>query len=167
MLLKHIYRVGRAQKCTTKGDIVWQNWNQNWVVEGTKGIICKAFWTAGDPLKLCRDPLKVVAGCPRDLLNILANGSPGHVSVVRLMQVRSDMYPLSSWCKLDPVHIRFDHLKLPRDPLKVEAGCPMDLLKIIASGSLGMYQLSNRSMHHLSSCCNLDLACISWQADAS
>ena len=26
-------------KCTTKSDIVWQNWNQNWVVEGAKGIM--------------------------------------------------------------------------------------------------------------------------------
>ena len=29
-----------------------------------------------DPLKLARDPLKVVAGCSKDLLKILANGSP-------------------------------------------------------------------------------------------
>ena len=62
MLLKHIYRVGTAAnhqsttriclnksvtammnqhtwKCTTKSDIVWQNWNRNWVVEGAKGIM--------------------------------------------------------------------------------------------------------------------------------
>ena len=25
-------------KCITKSDIVWQNWNQNGVVEGAKGI---------------------------------------------------------------------------------------------------------------------------------
>ena len=71
MLLKHIYRVGRAAnhqsntdmenyenrplnkpitaimsqqmwKCITKSDIAWQNWTQNAVVESTDGIICKA-----------------------------------------------------------------------------------------------------------------------------
>ena len=30
-----------------------------------------------DPLKLLGDPMKVVEGSPRDLLKILANGSPG------------------------------------------------------------------------------------------
>ena len=69
--IKHIYRVGRAAshqnatdmenyenrplkkpitavisqhnyKSTTKSDIVWQYWTQNWYVERTKGIICKA-----------------------------------------------------------------------------------------------------------------------------
>ena len=31
-----------------------------------------------DPLKLARDPLKVVAGSPRNLLKVLANGSPDY-----------------------------------------------------------------------------------------
>ena len=111
MLLKHIYRVGSAANHQTvlqtwrtmkrglsinllllwwtsipvsvqpKNDTVWQNR----VVEGIKGIICKAeYCTAAisyfitlDPLKLPGDPLKVVAGSPRDFLKILANGSPG------------------------------------------------------------------------------------------
>ena len=34
-----------------------------------------------DPLKLPRDPLKVVAGSPRNLLKILANGSPVSVTM--------------------------------------------------------------------------------------
>ena len=35
-----------------------------------------------NPLKLPRDPLKVVAGSPRNLLKILANGSPVSVNYV-------------------------------------------------------------------------------------
>jgi len=35
-----------------------------------------------DPLKLPGDPLKVVAGSPRDLLKILANGRPGSIIII-------------------------------------------------------------------------------------
>ena len=41
-----------------------------------------------DPLKLLRDPLKVIAGSPRDLLEILTNGSPGaEAMITELIQV--------------------------------------------------------------------------------
>ena len=41
-----------------------------------------------DPLKLLRDPLKVIAGSPRDLLEILTNGSPGaETMITELIQV--------------------------------------------------------------------------------
>ena len=55
---------------TAKSVIVWQKWTQNWVAEGARGIMCKAeylsttvllFHIRFDPLKLPRDPLKVVA----------------------------------------------------------------------------------------------------------
>ena len=36
-----------------------------------------------------------------------------------------------------PFHVRFDHLKLLRDPLKVVAGSPRDLLKTLTNGSPG------------------------------
>ena len=59
---------------------VWEKWNQNRVVEGTKDIIiCKAeyFCTAAVLYYTWpRDPQKVVVGSPGDLLKILANGSP-------------------------------------------------------------------------------------------
>ena len=88
MLLKHTYRVARVAnhqsttdmenvnrpltkpisitaimsqhtwKCTTKSDIAWQNWNQNWVVKGTKGIICEVeyFCTAAISYNIRLDP---------------------------------------------------------------------------------------------------------------
>ena len=41
-----------------------------------------------DPLKLLRDPLKVIAESPRDLLEILTNGSPGaEAMITELIQV--------------------------------------------------------------------------------
>ena len=84
------------------------------------------------------------------------------------MQVRSSMYQLSSWHKLDLVcikperscrkgrrasyamqntsaqllfRIRLDPLKLARDPLQVAAGSPRDLLKILANGSSDTYSV--------------------------
>ena len=39
-----------------------------------------------DSLKLARDSLKVVAGSPRDLLKILANGSPINTIVVLFLK---------------------------------------------------------------------------------
>ena len=59
------------------------------------------------------------------------------------------MYQLSRWHKLGLVyikpelscredkghHIKFDLLKLARDPLKVVGGSPRDLLKILPNGS--------------------------------
>ena len=70
-------------KCTIKSHIVQQNWTQNWVAEGAKGMTSKAkcliqllFNIRHDPLKLPWDPLKVVVGSPNNPLKILANGSP-------------------------------------------------------------------------------------------
>ena len=70
------------------------------------------------------------------------------VSAVQLAQVISSVYQLSSWHKLDPVCIKSElscrrdkghHMQgrilLARDPLKVLAGSPRDLLKILANGS--------------------------------
>ena len=44
-----------------------------------------------DPLKLLRDPLKVVAGSPRDLLEILTNGSPGAEAMITELIVRMNV----------------------------------------------------------------------------
>ena len=63
---------------------------------------------------MLREPLKVVAGNPRDLLKILAK------------QNTSAQLPF---------HTRLDPLKLLGDPLKVIAGNPRDILKILANGS--------------------------------
>ena len=43
-----------------------------------------------DPLKLLRDPLKVVAGSPRDL-DILTNGSPGAEAMITELIVRMNV----------------------------------------------------------------------------
>ena len=44
-----------------------------------------------DPLILLWDPLKVVAGSPRDLLEILTNGSPGAEVMITELIVRMNV----------------------------------------------------------------------------
>ena len=44
-----------------------------------------------DPLKLLRDPLKVIAGSPRGLLEILTNGSPGAEAMITELIVRMNV----------------------------------------------------------------------------
>ena len=44
-----------------------------------------------DPLKLLRDPQKVAAGSPRDLLEILTNGSPGAEAMITELIVRMNV----------------------------------------------------------------------------
>ena len=71
MLLKHV-RVGRAAKHQSNTDMdnipVRQKWTQNWLVQRIKGMpsyakqnISAQLHIRLDPLKLPRDPLKVVA----------------------------------------------------------------------------------------------------------
>ena len=44
-----------------------------------------------DPLKLPGDPLKVVAGSPRDLHEILTNGNPGAEAIITELIVRMNV----------------------------------------------------------------------------
>ena len=80
--------------------------------------------------------------CPADAIYIHP------VSIIQLMQVRSNMYLLSGWCKLDPACI----------------SCPACISRLMQVRS-NMYQLS--SWCKLDLACISCLACISSQTDAS
>ena len=73
-----------------------------------------------DPLKLARDPLKVVAGSPMDLLIILADGSPDsdigdpmkeyfagtYICISAVKDSMGDRVPLVKMMDLTPWRIR-------------------------------------------------------------
>ena len=91
--------------------------------------------------------------CPADTSQIR------HVSVVLLMQVKSNLYPLSPWCKLDPTCISC--------PACISYSAEASLIRhvsVVQHASVSRLMQVRSDMYPLSTWCKLYPTCISCPA---